>query len=221
MRSCAALLTATKTLSCPGIRNTPVPPILTVPSDEAVSFRSVEAVLAALASALALAVASASCQALFHCSSLMVITRSTIPQQQRPHVSITTLPAPRAIRIGLMLFWIGGGGGFGGRFDMVNSVCKDLDRLREFRRDSQFVHRGNQAADIVANDFRQHLIQHSRIRFATHTVPKFSLNHAESRFHVGPLVVFGEEFFPVKVEVVERFFKRPADAARGMAPERD
>src|SRR5678815_1832848 len=36
-------------------------------------------------------------------------------------------------------------------------------RLGKFRRNPQFVHRGNQAADIVADEFRQHFVFHGGI----------------------------------------------------------
>ena len=61
-----------------------------------------------------------------------------------------------------------------------------LNRLGEFWGNPQFVHRGNQAANVVADDFRQHFVPHRGIRLAPHAVPKVIKelsDHAETKTH--------------------------------------
>ena len=62
------------------------------------------------------------------------------------------------------------------------------------RLDIQFVHRLDQAADIVTYELAKNFVLHGNVRLAPHAVFELRLDHAERRFHVAPLVVMGLEF---------------------------
>ena len=67
----------------------------------------------------------------------------------------------------------------------------------------QLIHRLNQAANIVAEDFAEHLVRHRGVRLAPHMVPELRLDHAEGRLNVGPLVIMPQELLAVEGKVVE------------------
>jgi hypothetical protein len=70
------------------------------------------------------------------------------------------------------------------------------------RTDTEFVHLLNHTADVVADDFAQHFVDHGHVRFAANVIAELGLDHRERGLHVAPLVVVTQEFFPVELEVV-------------------
>jgi hypothetical protein len=56
--------------------------------------------------------------------------------------------------------------------------------LPKTRLDSEFVERGNQAANVVAENFAKGFVPHRHGRLAPHRVAEFRLDHAEGRFDV-------------------------------------
>src|SRR5437588_631495 len=79
----------------------------------------------------------------------------------------------------------------------------------------------NQAHNIVAQDFRQSLIDHSRIGLRAQRVSEFPLNHAERGFHVAALVVVHQVLIPLVHEVVEHLLECSTSVTSGSSLERD
>lgn len=104
----------------------------------------------------------------------------------------------------------------------MSSLSSDHGSNRhQLRIDAEFVHGGNQAADVVAENLAQHFILHGHVSLAANRVAKLRFHHAEGRFDVRPLVVVLTELFAAQTEVVERLGKQPADSASRSNAERD
>jgi len=86
---------------------------------------------------------------------------------------------------------------------------------------AQFVHRGNQAANVVTQHLAQDLILGRSFRLAPHRIPEFRLNHADGRFDVGTAMIVGKELISLEHEIVEHFAEQPTSAARGASFEGD
>ena len=71
----------------------------------------------------------------------------------------------------------------------------------------QLVHALNQAADVVAKDFAQRLVDLRRAGLTPKRVTELRLNHVESGFHVGTLVVVLHEAFRVVGVEVEHLLE--------------
>ena len=67
---------------------------------------------------------------------------------------------------------------------MTKSPASAARLVSEIRLDSQFVHRGNQAADVVGEDFAERFVFHRHVRLAPHRVTELRFYHAERRFDV-------------------------------------
>lgn len=78
---------------------------------------------------------------------------------------------------------------------------KRIPRIK-IRADSQFIRYLNQAADIVAKHFAQHFVFHGRVGLAANVIPELPFNHADRGFHVRPLVIVGQKFGTVELEIV-------------------
>jgi hypothetical protein len=71
------------------------------------------------------------------------------------------------------------------------------------RGDAKFIHTLDDAADVVAQDFRQGLILHGNVRLAPDMVAELRLYHRKGAFDVAPLMVMLQEFFLVHLEVIK------------------
>jgi hypothetical protein len=83
------------------------------------------------------------------------------------------------------------------------------------------VHRPDQHAEIVAEDFAENFVPHGHVCFAPHTISELCLNRHDGRFDVGTLVVVPAEFLAVQAEVVERLAEQPAHPASDAGAERN
>ena len=61
--------------------------------------------------------------------------------------------------------------------------------FRKSRLYSQLMNRLDQHAQIMAQDFAEHLIELPNIALAAYRIPKLPLDHAKRRFDVRPLVI--------------------------------
>jgi hypothetical protein len=67
----------------------------------------------------------------------------------------------------------------------------------------------------------KHFVDHRGIRLAPNVVAEFRLDHSERAFNVRPLMISGEEFFPLELKIVEHLCPQSALGVRGVHLERD
>ena len=56
-------------------------------------------------------------------------------------------------------------------------------------------------ADVVSEEFAQHLVLHGHVSLAAHVITELGFHHREGRFDVAALMVMLQELFASKLEV--------------------
>ena len=79
----------------------------------------------------------------------------------------------------------------------------------------------DQHADVVAENLAQHFVDHREVAFRAHVMTELAFDRGEGRFDVAPLVVVGQVFIGLELEVVERLLECAARCARVVRLERD
>ena len=98
----------------------------------------------------------------------------------------------------------------GPRRGFAQKTCPGSDFLGNWhfcpksRRDPKFIHRLNQAADIVTEDFTQDLIPLGNGSLGAYCVAKLPFNHRESGLYVRALMVMPQERIAIElIEVIQ------------------
>lgn len=75
--------------------------------------------------------------------------------------------------------------------------------MPEHRRDAELEHRLYHAANVVADELSQNLVDHRGICLASDRIAELALDHVEGRLDVRSQVVSTQKLFPVVAEEVE------------------